>query len=292
MMLFIAVLMTTGCVVTTKQLSVKDRPESFGPDTIISGKTGDPISFETLIADLNRVRIVYVGEQHTHPEHHKIQLQVISALFDNNPDLIVGMEMFDTTYQPVLDDWSAGKLDEATFLKRVHWYANWKFDAALYRDILNFIKDHHIRMVGLNIPFHLPAKIAIGGADSLSEDEKKYLPRQIDTKNADHRAYVERIFRMHHIRGRDDFETFYLAQCVWEETMAEAIADNDIGSKMVILAGNGHIYKKFGIPERAYNRTKAPFRTVYPAAVGTQVTLTDADYFWTTVEPKKPKGHP
>ncbi len=291
-MLFIAVLMTTGCVVTTKQLSFKDRPESYGPDTIISGKTGGPVSFETLIADLNRVRIVYVGEQHTHPDHHKIQLQIISALFEDNPDLIVGMEMFDTTYQSVLDDWSAGKLDQDTFLKRVHWYANWKFDVALYRDILTFIKDHQIRLVGLNIPFHLPPKIAIGGVDSLSEDEKKHLPRQIDTENADHRAYVERIFRMHHIRGRDDFETFYLAQCVWEDTMAEAIADNFTGSKMIILAGNGHIYKKFGIPERAYKRTQAPFRTVYPASIGSQATLSDADYFWTTDEPKRRMRHP
>ena len=291
-MLFTAVLMATGCVVTTKQVSIKDRPVSYGPDTIISGKTGDPVSFETLIADLNRVRIVYVGEQHTHADHHKIQLRIISALYAHHPDLIIGMEMFDTTYKPVLDDWSAGKLDLDTFLKRVHWYANWKFDVALYRDILNFIKDHQIRLVGLNIPFHLPAKIAIGGVDSLSEDDKKHLPRQIDTKNADHRAYVERIFRMHHIRGRDDFETFYSAQCVWEDAMAEAIADNDTGSKMVILAGNGHIYRKFGIPQRAYRRTKAPFRTVYPAPVGSQVTLSDADYFWTTAEAKRPMSHP
>ena len=290
-MLIIAGLMITGCVVAPKkQLFVKDSPVSYEPGVILSAST--PVSFKTMLADLNRVQIVYVGEHHTHAEHHEIQLQIIEALFAGDPDLTIGMEMFDTTYQPVLDEWSAGGLDEATFLKRVHWYANWKFDFDLYRDILNFVKDHQIRLVGLNIPFHLPAKIAIGGIDSLSEDEQKHLPERIDTENADHRAYVKNIFNMHHIKGRDDFETFYTAQCVWEDTMAEAIARHYTGSRMVVLAGNGHIYRKFGIPQRAYKRTQAPFRTVYPIPVGSRVTLSEADYIWVTAGSKRRMRHP
>ncbi len=284
----IAALITAGCAMASKkQLFIKDSAESYEAGVILSGKTGKPVPFRELLADLERVQIVYVGEQHTHSEHHKIQLQIIEAFHADDPDLSVGMEMFDTTYQPVLDEWSAGRLDEETFLKRVHWYANWKFDFDLYRDILTFVKDHRIRLVGLNIPFHLPAKIAIGGIDSLSEDDRKHLPEQIDTENADHRAYVKSIFEMHHIKGRDDFETFYTAQCVWEDTMAEAIARHYNGSKMVVLAGNGHIYRKFGIPERAYQRTRVPFRTIYPAPVGSQVTLSEADYIWATAESRK-----
>ena len=81
------------------------------------------------------------------------------------------MEMFDHTYQDVLDMWSAGELDQKDFLKKSHWYANWRFDFSLYREILEFIKENHIRLVALNIPSHIPPKIREGGIDNLREDE-------------------------------------------------------------------------------------------------------------------------
>lgn len=283
-MLMITVLTLTGCgVAPKKSVSVPGGAGPYEAGTILSGGTGEPVSFEALMEDLNGVRIIYAGERHTDAEHHKIQLRIIEALFAEASDLIVGMEMFDTTYQPVLDEWSAGRLDEAAFLRKTHWYANWKYDFDLYREILTFIRDHRIRLVGLNIPFHLPPKIAVGGIDSLSEDDRRHLPERIDLENADHRTYVEKIFRMHaHIKGRDDFESFYAAQCVWEDAMAESIARHYTGSPMVVLAGNGHIYRKFGIPERAFKRTKAPYRTVYPNSAGRPANLSEADYIWIT----------
>jgi len=276
-------LMIWGCgAAMKKQLSTKEGAIAYEAGTILSGLTGKPVSFRALLGDLNRVQIVYAGERHTEVEDHKIQLRIIEALFADDPGLTVGMEMFDTTYQPVLDEWSSGKLDESRFLERVHWYANWKFDFDLYRDILVFIKDHRIRLVGLNLPFYIPPRIAIGGIASLSKDDRRYLPEYIDTQNAEHRAYLKKIFSMHHLKGREDFENFYAAQCVWEDTMAASIARYSTGSKMVVLAGNGHIYRKFGIPDRAYNRTHVPFRTVYPSAAGTKVDLSEADYIWLT----------
>jgi uncharacterized iron-regulated protein len=51
---------------------------------------------------------------------------------------------------------------------------------------------------------------------------------------------------------------------------------------MVVLAGNGHIQFKYGIPDRAYNRTGASFRTIYLAPAGDVVELDIADYIWVT----------
>ena len=276
-----------------KTLRVTDISATFEQGTILSGKTGQPISFASMISELSQTRIVYVGEQHNHPDHHRIQLQIIEALHRDHSDISVGMEMFDFTYQPVLDEWIAGKLDETTFLKKVHWYANWKYPFRLYRDILVYIKEQQIPLIGLNIPFHLPPKIAIGGIESLSEIELNYLPEDIDTSNPAHRAYVKKIFdrHHHHVKGRDNFETFYQAQCAWDDGMAESIARNTGDSKMIVLAGNGHIYRNFGIPERAYRRTNLAFKTVYLTTVGTKATLPDGDFIWVTPMNKKPKRH-
>jgi uncharacterized iron-regulated protein len=283
--LFISMLSTLwGCAVTPQKLSIKGKPGAFDEGTIISTQKSTAVSFEELLEDLETSRVIYVGENHTSQESHKVQLKVIQALFQKFPNLAVGMEMFDHTYRDVLDQWSAGKLDQEDFLKKVHWYVNWGFDFSLYQDILDFIKKNHLRLVGLNIPRCIPPKIREGGIESLGEDEKKHLPQQIDLTNSAHRAYVKTVFEKHqpYFKGEVEFENFYAAQSVWEDAMAEAVAQNLNNDVMVVLAGNGHILFKYGIPDRAFQQTGAAFKTIYTASAGTEVEPDIADYIWVT----------
>ncbi len=272
-------------------LTINGLEKPVAPGEIIDTHSGNAISFDQLIDALDKTRVIYVGEQHTSMEHHRKQLDVIKALVEKGKQVSVGMEMFDHTYQRRLDRWSAGELEWEAFLRQVHWYANWKFNDTLYKDILTYIKSHNLPLIGLNIPFHLPAKIAVGGLESLSKQERAQLPAQIDLSNAEHRSYVEMIYNMHKIRGRDDFDDFYAAQCAWEDGMAQAIADNLKESTMVVIAGNGHIVRKFGIPNRAYSRTKAPFRTIYLATLHSSLSMSDADFIWLCPDDTKSRGH-
>ena len=226
-----------GCAVTpAKKVYIEDLSQEFEEGTIISTGLGKIVAFDEMLADLNDCRITYVGEKHTNAGHHDIQLKIIRAVFSENPNMTVGMEMFDHTYQDVLDSWSAGRLNERTFLRKVHWYANWRYDYSLYRGILEYIRENNIRLVGLNIPFHIPRKIRVGGIENLRDDEKDKLPREIDTSNMAHREYLREIFGHHHFRGEVDFEDFYMAQAAWEDAMAEKVALNLNNSAMVVLA--------------------------------------------------------
>jgi len=277
----------SGCAGIDKKLLIRDNSISYPAGIIISGKSGTPVLPETFWADLNSVRIVYVGENHHNREHHKIQLSIIREIHKKYPDLIIGMEMFAKDYQTVLDKWSGGLLEEKEFLQKTHWYANWRFKYELYRDILDFAREHQIRITGLNIPSHIPPKIAVGGIDSLLDADRRYLPDEIDTTVAAHRTYLQKIFKFHNLPGRDDFENFYMAQCVWEDTMAESIARNIGTHPMVVIAGNGHIRNKFGIPDRAFKRTRAPFRTISLIQAGGSADLSYADYIWITPQNSK-----
>ena len=113
-----------------------------------------------MIADLSKVEIVYIGEVHTDRYHHDIQLKIIKALMENHIDLKVGMEMFDKTYQGVLNEWSAGELDETAFLEKTHWYAEWNFDYSLYKNLMELFKEKKIKITALNIPSYIPPRIA------------------------------------------------------------------------------------------------------------------------------------
>jgi len=223
-LLWVFIMILGGCAGSVPRLHLAGTDMSFQEGTIISTQKRSPVTFSEMISDLRTVSVIYIGETHTDPLHHDIQLRIIRALFRETPDLAVGMEMFDQSYQPVLIQWSKGILDKDTFLRKVHWYANWRYNFDLYASIMEFIQSNRLPLFGLNIPFHIPPRIAVGGLENLSHADREFIPEKIDTTNSAHRAYLEKIFKHHRLKGRDRFDDFYMTQCVWEETMAETIA--------------------------------------------------------------------
>ncbi|MBL0713704.1 MAG: ChaN family lipoprotein, partial [Desulfosarcina sp.] len=151
-----------------------------------------------------------------------------------------------------------------------------------YAPVFETVRDNDIRLVGLNVPGWIPSKISRSGLDNLLPDERRLVAEDINTGNAAHRAYVDEIFNAnpHHRIASADF--FYEAQCAWEDTMADSIARKMGEAPMVVLVGNGHIIRKFGVPDRAYARNQATFRTIYLAAAGSEVEWDYADYIWVT----------
>ena len=284
-MMLIAGLVGEGCAVTPVNLTIKDSDQQFAVDTILSTTTREPVSYEEMLADLAQVQVVFVGEVHTNAAHHDIQARIIQALQDRHAELSVGMEMFDHRYDPVLAQWSAGDLDRETFIQKTHWYvrrAGWGFDFELYAPIFETIRENRIRLVGLNVPGWIPSKISRGGLDNLLPDERALLAETIDTENEAHRAYAENIFNIHPHHGIATFDYFYEAQCAWEDTMAQSIVRKMGDAPMVVVIGNGHIIRKFGVPDRVHARNQASLRTVYLAAVGSEVDWDYADYIWVT----------
>ena len=277
----------SACVVIQKLrtpavVRIKGISAGFEVGTIARTETGQVVSFAELIADLEGVRIVYVGERHSNEAHHDVQLRILKALHEKDSTLLVGMEMFVSSDQHALDQWSAGQLDEETFLKAVRWEEKWKFAFSLYRAILGFIREESLKVVAVNVPRAIVEKVARVGLDGLLDEERDQIAQEVDTSGEEHRTYVESAFSVHESDEISAFESFYEAQCVWEDSMAEAISRALNNQRMVVITGNGHIAYKFGIPNRAFKRTKASFRTVMPLAVGTEVERDVADYIWVT----------
>ena len=63
-------------------------------DSIINLKTGEEVSFNTLIHNIKNVRVVIIGETHNQKRHHDIQLKIIQEIHRKNSLIAVGMEMF------------------------------------------------------------------------------------------------------------------------------------------------------------------------------------------------------
>nr|HID58037.1 hypothetical protein [Desulfobacterales bacterium] len=263
------------------RIRIEGMERGFAPGTIVRTKDCQAITFEELLEDLKTVQIVYVGERHANQAHHEIQLKLIQALFEIDPNLMVGMEMFDRSYQAHLDEWSSGSLDEKGFLRKVAWNKNWNFDIRLYRPIINFVRDKHIKLVALNVPHQIIRKIVKVGLEGLSSKELNQVAKEIYLSDKAHINYVRKFFKYHTGRIKD-FSLFYEAQCVWDDSMAETIVRFLGSSRMVVLAGRGHVDHKFGIPDRVSRRLSLPYRTIIPVDEGETVLQSQADYIWTT----------
>lgn len=260
----------------------------FGMGRILDLRAGKAVSFEELVHRLAAVNLVFVGEMHDNPEHHLIQVQILQALKDLVGPVDLAMEIFQRPHQEAVDRYLQGESTEEAFLKEIDWTRSWGHDYAFYRPLLLWAKQNQNRILALNAPMEVVRKVARQGLKNLTPRERDGIAQDIDLSNRAHRNYLEAIFQQHQHRDLESFDFFYEAQCVWEETMAERIADHlrQKGGKLVTFVGNGHLVNRFGIPERTLRRIPLSTATLIPFPLGKQVIIERelADYVWLTAE--------
>ncbi len=210
-----------------------------------------------VIAGAAHKKIIYIGENHDQFSNHVMELEVIQELHGRGKSIAIGMEMFQRPFQKSMDEYIEGKIDEREFLKGTQYFKRWGFDYHLYRPILLFARSEKIPVVALNQTQEIVDKVFRNGIDSLSEEEKKSLPRDMDFSDEAYKRRLEKIFREHEHFGAKNLDFFYQAQILWDETMAETIdqflKDHSV-DQMIILAGNGHLAYGSGIPKRTEKR--------------------------------------
>src|SRR5208283_3804696 len=106
-------------------------------------------------------------------------------------------EMFQRPFQKVVDDYIEGRIDERAFLKGTEYFKRWGFDYNLYKPILLFARADKIPVVALNQRQELVNKVFRGGLDSLSEEEKKSVPSQMDFSDDTYRERLTKVFGEH-----------------------------------------------------------------------------------------------
>ncbi len=260
--LLLPLLLVAGCRTVSR---TPDRPGPARTGGIFLLPSGEETDLAGLARRIRGDRVVYLGESHPNIHHHRFQLRMVRAMFEQDPRLQIGMEMFQRPYQPALDRFLAGRTSEEQFLRETEYFTRWRWDWRYYRDIVLFARDHGIRVVALNAPAEVNRKVAREGLASLTPDERKWIAAEVDLGIEAHRAYVKQVFESHPLPPFLTFENFYASQCVWEDTMAESVAKalaDRPGSRMAVIVGSGHVRRGFGIPIRAARRGARPYAVI------------------------------
>ena len=193
---------------------------------ITNSKRGVAVQQPLEISDIVKANLdakaFLIGENHDNYSHHDSQFQFIKELNEAGKDVAVGLEMFQRRFQPALDAYLKGEISQKDMLVQSEYYKRWSFDFRLYKPIFDYAKEHNIPLIALNLEKELTKKVSKGGIPSLSEDEIRQIPSDIEYTGGMYKSFLYSIFSMHAM-GRD-FENFYQAQLLWDETMADTAA--------------------------------------------------------------------
>jgi uncharacterized iron-regulated protein len=281
---------------------LKDKTMDVGLGTIMAADIGLAVGFDRMIREMKPSRFIYVGETHNSMPMHEIEYQVIRALYAQDRNLAVGLEMLPVTVQETLNRWCSGLLTKEEFIREVRWYVHWNFNFGFYEKIFEFAKEHRLPIYALNVPREIITKVRMKGWDALSDDERKFIPKAPDLTNQDHRTLIRTIFESteipHQMKGAGldmIFEGLYRGQSAWDEVMsANAVrgAESE-GRRVVVCAGSGHLLYNLGLNLRAYEKSGQPSKTVIAIAIPSgqkslKVSRTFGDYVFGIAEEAKP----
>lgn len=238
-----------------------------------------PLPLEQLAAKLATKRVVFIGEIHDRYDHHLNQLEIIGRLYELDPKMAIGVEYFQQPFQQHVDEYIAGRISEKEFLRASEYYQRWGYDYRLYAPIFRYAREQRIPVRALNVPIELASAVAKVGIAGLSQEQRAYLPREIEPADGDYKSRLRDAFEAHPASKPQAFNHFVEAQLVWDEGMAESAAaylNTNTGRRLVILAGAGHVAYGSGIPKRLARRTSAPYAIVLSS--GGEIEPRMADY--------------
>jgi uncharacterized iron-regulated protein len=279
----------------------KDKVLDVACDELVSMETGKAVPFAKLVQEMRGIPLVYIGETHNSLPVHDFQLKIIQALYEQERNMAIGLEMFPVTSQDVLNKWSLGILSQDEFLREGLWYIHWNFNFGFYEKIFAFAKAKTIPIYGLNAPREIITKIRMSGWDALSDEEKAIVPKP-DLTHPEHRQLIRTIFESaeipHQMKGAGldmMFEGLYRSQTAWDFVMGyhalEGLKKEQ--KKMIVLAGSGHLIYHLGINLRAYEKSRLAGKTVIPVFVpkgqkNVRVSRSLGDYIWGIPEEARP----
>jgi uncharacterized iron-regulated protein len=246
---------------------------------------------QATIQQLQTANVIYLGEIHDRVTDRQQQLAIIQALFNYQPRVAIAMEMFQRPAQPMLDRYLAGKITETELRQQTEFDRRWGYSWDDLVPILRFAKTNRLQLIALNTPTEITRKVSKQGIESLTGADLQYIPPidQIDRSNTKYRDIILASYQQHMGQvsiASKSFDRFYTAQLLWDETMAERIANfvkQQPDTRVIVLAGRAHVLYNYGIPDRVRHRmgqSKFSQKTVLLSDEGDQQPPQPADFIW------------
>lgn len=212
--------------------------------------------FEGMVAELAKADIVFLGEQHDDPRTHQLQAAVLEGLARRREaPVVLALEMFERDVQGELDAYLAGSSSEADFLAGARPWPNYRSD---YRPLVEFARAREWPVIAGNVPRRLASLVSRGGLaalDTLPAEQRRLVATDISCPRDDYwKRFKETMGDMsgHGMQlSAEQLEAtvwrIYEAQCIKDETMAEAIVAAFTRHDAPVVHANGAFHSDYGL---------------------------------------------
>ena len=197
---------------------------------------------------LGAADVIYVGETHTSAADHDYEFEIIKGLKARGIPFSIGWEMFEVSQQPLLDAWQSGGISLAELLRQTEWAKHWGKYSPTYERMLRWSRDAAVENYALNAPASLSRKISRG--QPLTPEEQHLLPAGFRPLPGGLKNFKSQM-GSHPGSGSINYERYYKAQTLWDQTMADRVVQfrkRDPANKLVVFAGRGHLGAGYGMP--------------------------------------------
>ena len=269
------------------------------PQRVFDTRRGAFTDFESMVADLARAHVVFVGEQHDHAGTHRLEHALLAGLRRRRVAAAVSFEMFERDVQGTLDRYLSGAIGEAEFLKESRPWPRYATD---YRPLVEIAKREGWPVVAANVPRRFASSVARSGRaaiDQLPSADRLMVAAELQCP---HDAYFDRFVQAMNGHGADSqtkpaappddeqkatTDRYYWSQCVKDETMAEALATavaDRTGKSGPIVHFTGAFHSDFGAGTAERTRRRLAGKQV---AVVSMLPVADLDVVAPTAEDLK-----
>ena len=206
----------------------------------------DWVSTTGLEGELTRARYVLLGEVHDNVEHHRFHRDLLAALVREGRRPVIALEQFDREHQPALERVQNGPAPTPELLKtagRVDEGWNWSD----YEPIVRLALDHRLPIVAANLSRADAFRVSTAGAAAvLGAAAVSALQLEQPLPDAARLKLEQEIEDGHCGQAtRNILPGMVAAQRARDAIMAQTLQAHAVA---VLIAGNGHVRRDFGVP--------------------------------------------
>ena len=206
-----------------------------------------------VIRDAARSRIVLLGELHDRADHHRWQLQTVSALAARRP--VVSASRCSPPHAGGPRSLGGRRADSGTFLRESDWQGVWGFPAPLYLPLLEFARLNRAPMRALNVDRALVSRVGREGWAAVPVGAREGVSDPAPPTSA-YRTMLAEAMAAHGGEAAPSdagMQRFVEAQLTWDRALAEglvAAAREHPDALIVGIMGTGHLEHGYGVPHQ------------------------------------------
>ena len=239
------------------------------------------MSFEAVLDELQKSRVIYLGEQHTLARHHEMQNAILNGLAQRGVKLVLAMEQFEFMAQPALDRFNVRETDLNQLIVEADWSKRWRGHTN-YHSLMHTAQKCDIPVLALNARAETIRAVGRQSLTNITAEQRAELPKEIVSDDPLYERWLTKVLGVHMAFDPQKLRPIVEAQIARDETMSARLIEYlnspaGQGRIAIVICGRGHCEFNLGMPDRVERRLPGTQQRIVLFSESGDLQLTEAE---------------